>query len=466
MPTLLHEVGILLLNIRMQPNPAEESYWNSNERKSRGRKNYGRKRSVWKNYNQNDGQPGVVYILANDAFPHLLKIGQSTRSAADRARELNDNCGTESPGRFSVLHEVLTADCGRAEKRAHKHLKKHRFGKKEYFEIAVTPALEVVREACAFFDRKADEKKRIADGKPKTETESVNQVGTQAQKPALTPEQEAAIYAGLINIDNPYGTALPIKASRPTPKPPTHQTKNSAPVAPNTQHSPVARIQAPPEREIIACPSCRQSLRIPIADNLILTCPKCRYSFCRTASGQTYSHNNKSPAPTTTRTPLSGHYSVQPMFEQLAPSKAGAPWRVYAAVTLLLAGGFIALSGGGDSRERTTTTPAATADEGRLHADIRRYVTDYQIPKPDPTGETELRSVAQAGATIVFTYVVTAKGEQALGNNLDWPYIQNGMRTLACAKPELRALMTRGTVVQYQLQRKNRAGLTSTIVCK
>ena len=138
----------------MRPHPAENSYWNVTERHI----------GAWNKYNRNDGRPGVVYILAYDAADDLLKIGQSTRSAAARARELNDKCGTENPGRFSVLHEVCTADCGRAEKRVHKTLKKHRLRKdREFFAIDVGTALEAVREACAFFNKKEEEKKRAPD---------------------------------------------------------------------------------------------------------------------------------------------------------------------------------------------------------------------------------------------------------------------------------------------------------------
>ena len=190
MPASLSGVGILSLNAGMQPSQAEQAYWNNHHRKSRGRRNY----------NQNDGKPGVVYILAYDAAD-LLKIGQSTRSAATRARELNENCGTENPGNFSVLHEVCTADCGRAEKRVHKTLKKHRFREdREFFAIDVGTALEAVREACAFFDKKEEEKQRGPDATRKVAEEvlakTVTHLKQPTEKPSLTPDEEAAIYAG------------------------------------------------------------------------------------------------------------------------------------------------------------------------------------------------------------------------------------------------------------------------------
>lgn len=90
---------------------------------------------------------------------------------------------------------MKTVDCGRAEKRAHKQLRKHRF-RKEYFKIDVATALEVVKEACAFFndqqeEKKAVEEKRAADAAMRTADEFAAQREQQVERATLSPSEEA-----------------------------------------------------------------------------------------------------------------------------------------------------------------------------------------------------------------------------------------------------------------------------------
>ena len=421
----------------MRPHPAENSYWNVTDRQI----------GAWNKYNRNDGRPGVVYILAYDAADDLLKIGQSTRSAAARARELNDKCGTENPGRFSVLHEVRTVDCGRAEKRAHKHLKRHRF-RKEYFRIDAATALEAVREACAFFDRKEDEK-RAADEARKAAAaaaQAATKVEQRTEGSALSPEEEAAIYAGLTASAKRFEPRERHreKAQLPNPKPAPLAAEKPKFSPPEATHL----AQAPANYTIIKCPRCAQQLRTPTRGDLILTCPTCRYSFERTADGRLLEYSN---------------YSINTQ----APSKARTPLAVYLTAALSAFLGVSAIVGLGRSNEVTesTSTPLPP-EERRLLVDIQRYAANYEIPPPDPKGETQLHAVERIGKGIRFQYVTTARGERELSKNLDQQYIQDGMRKIACAKPELRALMDRGAVVQYQLSQKSGATLTTNIACE
>ncbi|MBA4743213.1 MAG: GIY-YIG nuclease family protein [Azoarcus sp.] len=104
-------------------------------------------------FRNNDGKPGVVYILKNHAFPHLLKIGQSTRSARARAEELNNEATTGSPGRFVVVFERKTVDCGRAERHVFRVLSKQRFQhNREFFEVDEETAKTAVTAACEHFN--------------------------------------------------------------------------------------------------------------------------------------------------------------------------------------------------------------------------------------------------------------------------------------------------------------------------
>lgn len=469
MPAFLPRVGILSLDSTMQPNPAENAYWNNYDRKGRW-KNRGRN-----NYDQNDGKPGVVYILANDAFPHLLKIGQSTRSAAARAQELNDSCGTESPGRFFVLHEVRTADCGRAEKRVHRQLKDYRF-RKEYFKIEVFPALSEVQAACAFFDKKEEEKKRAADELRRAAAESETQSEQHVERATLSPSEEAAIYVGLSETERHQKTKSPDEGLQKKPKP---APVKLSPIEPSANLTP-SPAQQSGDYAIAACPSCRQELRVPTAENLIIICPKCRCEFRRTASGQLYSHRLEEPVAPKTAPPGPPLDATPPLFEQPVPeerkapqplpnhamvAKTNAPWWAYLVAALTVGVLFLILTRGNSADEVTTSASGPSPEERRLLADIERYVKSYQIPKPDPKGETNLRAVTQTGATIQFTYITTPSGERALSKNFDWPYIKESMRKLACAKPELQALIKRGVVVHYRLQRKNGV-LTTAIACE
>ena len=102
------------------------------------------------NYDRNDGLPGVVYILHNEAMRDgLYKIGQSTRSGAQRARDLNYTVGTETPKMFKCIFEERTADCGRAEKAVHERLAAHRLTRQEYFEVELELAKAIILEECA-----------------------------------------------------------------------------------------------------------------------------------------------------------------------------------------------------------------------------------------------------------------------------------------------------------------------------
>lgn len=431
----------------MQPSPAEDSYWNNYNQNDRHGKSRGEN-----NYDQNDGRPGVVYILANDAFPHLLKVGQSTRSASVRARELNENCGTENPGRFAVLHEVRTVDCGRAEKRAHKKLKKHRF-RKEYFKIDATTALKVVQEACAFFNNQQDEQEKARDAKRaadevKREAEAAAQAKQQAdaERAKLTKEEEAAVHAQLLEAVAEFRAASPheegSKSSKPA-SPPAEGVRNTPlnPVTYSTQTSAI--------HKIINCPKCTHLFPVLTKYGVILTCPACRYSFERTADGRLFDHTNQiDNAP--------------------VPAKADVSWWAYAAAVFVVWGGYAAMSGRGDSNQvaESASLPNSSAEEQRLLADIEQYVTSYRISPPEPRSETELRAVERSGKRIQFKYITTTRGERALGKEMDHQHIEDGMRTLACAKPDLKALMQRGALVQYQLHRKGQDAFTVTIVCK
>lgn len=169
-------------------------------------------------FRANDGKSGVVYILKNHAFPHLLKIGQSTRSAYARAEELNKQAGTGSPGYFVVVFQRRTADCGRAERRVFRALSKHRFqNNREFFEIDEATAKSAIEKACDYFDSIAEQERQL-----------------------IAEQRDVA----------------------PTPR--AHEPATDLP------HS---------VSSVVTCIGCSQKLRVPSNRNVEATCPKCRAVF-------------------------------------------------------------------------------------------------------------------------------------------------------------------------------------------
>lgn len=103
------------------------------------------------NYNQNQGRPGVVYILENPGLRQgWWKIGCSTRSGLHRAQDLNNCATTGTPGIFQCIFECQTLDCGKAEQLVFKHLADMRRGKRgqEYFEVELEYAKTTITRIC------------------------------------------------------------------------------------------------------------------------------------------------------------------------------------------------------------------------------------------------------------------------------------------------------------------------------
>ncbi len=116
------------------------------------------RRSSGGNYDQNVGVPGVVYILENEGLRSgFVKIGCTRHSGAHRARNLNDDARTGTPGTFKCVYELHTLDCGRAEQQVFVELANHRRGKwgQEFFEVELAHAREVIQRVCRAVDEVA-----------------------------------------------------------------------------------------------------------------------------------------------------------------------------------------------------------------------------------------------------------------------------------------------------------------------
>jgi hypothetical protein len=90
---------------------------------------------------------GYVYILFNPTLPGLLKIGMTTRSADERARELSQATGVAAD--FVVAFEQPVSDCADAERRVHEALAPYRYNdSREFFHIGLKDAIRIVADIC------------------------------------------------------------------------------------------------------------------------------------------------------------------------------------------------------------------------------------------------------------------------------------------------------------------------------
>lgn len=87
---------------------------------------------------------GWVYVLSNKSFKGQVKIGYSTVSSHNRAKEL-DTTGVPTP--FKLEYEIKVKNCELLEKKVHEHLRNKRVRKgREFFRIDIPTAISLVKE--------------------------------------------------------------------------------------------------------------------------------------------------------------------------------------------------------------------------------------------------------------------------------------------------------------------------------
>jgi hypothetical protein len=143
------------------------------------------------NYRKNHGVPGVVYILDNPGLREgIIKIGCSRRSGEVRARQLNFDASTGTPGTFRCVFECPTDDCGKAEERVFEKLVKHRRGKwgQEYFEVALDHAKEIIIQTCSDVDNETEKQHTQLGKAPSSDSVNVETDSLQIEStPILSP---------------------------------------------------------------------------------------------------------------------------------------------------------------------------------------------------------------------------------------------------------------------------------------
>jgi hypothetical protein len=86
---------------------------------------------------------GYLYVLANSAMPGLVKVGKTTRSSSERAKELSGATGLPTP--FIVVYEQIFEDCGSAESFVHAYLAQQGYRVSDNREFFSAPVNIVVR---------------------------------------------------------------------------------------------------------------------------------------------------------------------------------------------------------------------------------------------------------------------------------------------------------------------------------
>jgi hypothetical protein len=130
---------------------------------------------------------GVVYILANDSMPGLLKIGFTTTTAKARAHELSQHSGVPTP--FLVLWSSDRVDRPEhLEKHAHGRLREYREQyNREFFRVDAAVAIATI-EVLVEKLHVAGEARRVA---PPTSPPPKDPAWSRDPNKPLTPEELA-----------------------------------------------------------------------------------------------------------------------------------------------------------------------------------------------------------------------------------------------------------------------------------
>ncbi|MDJ1478455.1 GIY-YIG nuclease family protein [Bacillus sp. LS15-K4] len=85
--------------------------------------------------------PGYLYILTNDSYPNLIKIGITSKKVEQRAKELYT---TGVPNPFSIAYQAFIDEKEVAERVIHNSLYKYRENRnREFFSCTVEDAIKV-----------------------------------------------------------------------------------------------------------------------------------------------------------------------------------------------------------------------------------------------------------------------------------------------------------------------------------
>lgn len=96
------------------------------------------------NINKNPNE-GYVYVLVNSSINNMVKIGKTTRTSEERAKEISSTTGVATP--FIVAFDCKFNDCSMAETHIHKLLEqnnKRTSNNREFFNISSKDAISLI----------------------------------------------------------------------------------------------------------------------------------------------------------------------------------------------------------------------------------------------------------------------------------------------------------------------------------
>ena len=92
----------------------------------------------------NNVNAGWIYILTNSRYKELIKIGKTTRTVEERAKELSKATGVPEP--FKILYKRFFEDCHQAEKDIHIYFDDERVkdADREFFSVEPFIAIQIL----------------------------------------------------------------------------------------------------------------------------------------------------------------------------------------------------------------------------------------------------------------------------------------------------------------------------------
>ncbi|WP_354007038.1 GIY-YIG nuclease family protein [Burkholderia sp. 572] len=152
---------------------------------------------------------GYIYILQNRSYGrHVVKIGKTTRTPSDRAKEVFHNA-TGVPEPFDVVAWCQVGDCDTAERMIFQQLAAYRVhNRREFFSIPRHVANSVVLQRCTSINQQMGLVNLDSwESSPATLGAHAHQ---EAPTEAFAPEHQNAIEVelGRLRAGNPIGTSM------------------------------------------------------------------------------------------------------------------------------------------------------------------------------------------------------------------------------------------------------------------
>ena len=112
-------------------------------------------------------EPGHIYVLVNPSIEGLVKIGKTTRSPDERAKEMSQATGVPTP--FYAAYAIQVADCHSAEEHVYALLEQNgikRSPNREFFEMPLRAAIAILLLAERQLEKGATSRGQPVDDEP------------------------------------------------------------------------------------------------------------------------------------------------------------------------------------------------------------------------------------------------------------------------------------------------------------